>query len=107
MAAFTTMALIGLAAAGGMGAGKALAKKKAGAEQAPPSTPGPSGAATTIAAPPPPPTQTATASAGAAAGMQAATKLRRKMRPATSLGLPIGQQAARGVLEPKTLTGSY
>jgi hypothetical protein len=106
MAAFTTLALLGLAGAAGLFGGKKLAQ----AGQQSIAAPGPTTAAqSTLAAPTPPPLQAAQSSAGAAAGQQAAAKQRARLAPGAGTGLaPSVIRAPRPVLAPKTtIAGGY
>lgn len=122
MAAFSTLALIGLAGALGAGAGKAgvLGKAKktglfggqpqtiAGGPATPVQAPGPTNADGSIAAPAFPPTVLETASKGVAAGQLAAQRTKRKMQaPARGAGwLMQDGRSIAAKSEPKTLIGS-
>lgn len=112
MAAFTTLALLGLAAAGGLGAGTAIARKKAGDtgdDVASRTVGGPHANAgpTTPATPPAAPTPLAqTASAAALAGSVAANRQRKRAGAgATLLSEPTTNTKAAPKLKPLTLLG--
>jgi hypothetical protein len=100
MAAFTTMALLGLAGATGMFAGRKLAPKPTGATTAAPVTPTPT------TAPPPPVPASQSASQNTSQAQLTAKKLRRRMTGNTpgSYSTP-GQSLITPTVQPRTLLG--
>lgn len=111
MAAFTTLALLGLAAAGGITAGSALARKKAGDQGddvASRTIGGPHANAGAPPAQPPtaPPALAQTASAAALAGSVAANRQRKRAGAGASLlSEPTTNTKAAPKLQPLTLLG--
>lgn len=105
MAAFTTSLLVGLALAGGAGAGAVAGAKMAKRGQQGPVTPGPTDAGS-LAAPATPPTQAATSSSGIASGMLAANKQKRKARPGSMRDTTSTLAPPKPILRPQTLIGS-
>lgn len=104
MAAFSTLALIGLAGAAGLIGGKAIAGKGKQEPAASLAAPGPTNAATT--APPAPPSASQQASVGVKAGMQAAGKKRKQAAGGGNRKLsPSIVRPATGALSPATLIG--
>ena len=108
MAGFTTMALLGLAAAGGVFAGRKLGPKPT----AQPATLGtdPAQGATPPATTPTPPSTTETASANTRPASTAATRQRKRAQGRGSRALAgtprtPGQNLLRPAVEPRTLLG--
>lgn len=96
--AFTTLALLGLAAAGGAFGAKALSPGPNAQAQGDASSRGPGGTAVTPATPPTPPDAGAAASAAAVAGNTAAAQTKRRAAGGTDLvKLPASNPMQSGI----------
>lgn len=109
MAAFSTLALLGLAAAGGFAASKVLSKGPSSSDRTGRTTPGrtnPNAPPSLLGGPPPPDT-TATASAATDTAKRAAERRRKRAGAGASIltGQPVAKDGPAATLQPKTLLG--
>jgi hypothetical protein len=106
MAAFSTLAMIGLAAAGGAALGKKLGSKGS-QQQQPVNAPGPTTttSSTVPEVPPAPDTTKLRSEAGAKADQAAQRQKRRARGGMTTLPIGAGSTLAGAVTTPKTLIG--
>lgn len=108
MAAFSTLALVGLAAGAGVFAGKKLAGSASRSDAAAPQTPAPTSAAQSLASPEPPPSAPAAQSQAQATARTTASRTRKRLASPVGASRPPAPRASgvRAMGSPASLIGA-